>query len=85
MLRRSIACALPMPEGFCIFGGLLFDRLESAPEVGSLQADDPRNGADYDLVPMGKGQAPGTTTGLGVCGAVGSEAGWAVRAGRAGR
>ena len=31
----------------------------------------------YGLDPMGKGQAPGIATGLGVCGAERSEAGWA--------
>ena len=39
----------------------------------------------YDRFPTGKGQAPGIVTGLGVCGARGSAAGWAVRASGAGR
>ena len=39
----------------------------------------------YGLDPMGKGQAPGMATGLGVCGAERSEAGWADGAEGAGR
>src|SRR5688500_2220898 len=38
----------------------------------------------YDRFPMGNGQAPGMATGLGVSGAGGSAAGWAVRASGAG-
>lgn len=54
MLRRSVRCALPRPDGFCIFGGLLFARQSSTPEIGRRKPTDHRNGAELRSGPHGK-------------------------------
>ena len=77
MRRRNISRALPLLNGFCIFGGLLFARLNSTPVVRRRKPQVTGMAQSHDLDPMGKGQAPGMATGLGVCGAGRSEAGWA--------
>ena len=80
-LQCSIACALLSGGGFCIFGGLLSPgRNPPARWSDGESRPTTSTGANHDRSPMGKGHAPGITTGLGVSGARGSAAGSAAGA-----
>lgn len=80
MVRRTNSIALPDSSELGIVGTLLFVRLDFTPAAWRRQANWPQVMAQcYDRFPMGKGQAPGIETGLGVCGTGSSAAGWASR------
>ncbi len=86
MLHRTTAVILPDLGELGIVGTLLFVRPDSHRRSRGDKPHGPQVMArSYDRFPMGKGQAPGIETGLGVCGTGSFEACWAFRASGAGR